>query len=145
MSVCAEYARSAPAVTTRSGLSFFRDRCTTGHQQSDEADQVLVYDLTNTQVFESDSMTNLPTEAEMFVLTLALLLTKGLAYTELCSQTIEFDQNELPRVAGCIEARVPLFMRDIGSGERLRKRLADFVGLRISSLPTSRPEECGRD
>jgi hypothetical protein len=91
---------------------------------------MLEYNLTRTPIFSADCA--VPNEAEMFVITLALLLVHGVAFTEMGTQTLEFESNELEAIALCIEEEVPLFTRDLGFGQRLRKRLSDFVGLQIT-------------
>lgn len=93
---------------------------------------MLEYNLTRTPIFSADCA--VPNEAEMFVITLALLLVHGVAFTEMGTQTLEFKSSELEKVAVCIELEVPLFTRDMGLGERLRMRLADFVGLQITCI-----------
>lgn len=103
---------------------------------------MLEYDLNGTAIFKSDSAAVVPTEAEMFVITLALLLVHKVAYSEMASQTLEFEEGELERVAVCIEEKVPLFTRDMGLGQELRQRLSDFVGLRISCVPLGAYDEC---
>lgn len=103
---------------------------------------MLEYDLTGTRIFSSDFA--VPNEAEMFVITLALLLVHGLAYTEMHGRSLQFEPGELENVASCIEQEVPLFTRDMGFGERLRMRLADFVGVRITCMPPGNGESSAR-
>ena len=103
---------------------------------------MLEYDLTWTRIFSEDCA--VPNEAEMFVITLALLLVHRVAYSEMVSQTLQFEEGELEKVSVCIEEEVPLFTRDMGLGQALRQRLSDFVGLRILCVPLGGSDECSR-
>jgi hypothetical protein len=94
---------------------------------------MLQYDLTDTPFFRADSCGNLPTEAEMFAITAALLLVHDVGYTGLAHREIVFNEADLAGVAECIEYRLPTFVQDVGHGSRLRRRLRNFVGLRIGS------------
>jgi len=96
---------------------------------------MLQYDLTGTQFFDAHSRVDLPGDAEMFVLTVALLLHHDAAYTSLTGQSIVFDAEDVSGVAECIEYRLPSFADDIGRALALRQRLRDFVGLRIGCEP----------
>ena len=92
---------------------------------------MLQYDLTETRFFDADSCGTLPNDAEMFAITAALLLFHDVAYTSLAEREIIFGEADLAGVAECIEYRLPAFLRDVGDGSRLRRRLRDFIGLRI--------------
>ena len=94
---------------------------------------MLLYDLTDTRLFDTDSCGTLPNDAEMFAITAALLLLHDVAYTSLAHREIVFDDADLAGVAECIEYRLPTFIQDVGHGSQLRRRLRDFVGLRIGS------------
>ena len=104
---------------------------------------MLQYDLTSTRMFGQDRPT-LPTDAEMFAITAALLLMHDVAYRDLRQQEVELTGADVENVAQCIEYRLPTFTRDIGSGSELRDRLADFVGLRIGCVSTSDTNDCQR-
>ena len=97
---------------------------------------MLQYDLTSTRLFGQDRPT-LPTDAEMFAITAALLLTHNVAYRDLQQQEVALTEPDIENLAECIEYRLPAFTRDIGCGLELRDRLADFVGLRIGCVSTS--------
>jgi hypothetical protein len=92
---------------------------------------MLQYDLTGTSFFEATSRDDLPTEAEMFVVTVALLMYHDVAYSSLAGHAISFQEVDLAGVAECIEYRLPFFASDLVRGRGLRERLRDFVGLRI--------------
>lgn len=95
---------------------------------------MLEYDFTNTRLFESKLRNDLPSDAEMFVVTTALLLVHDAAYADLASQELRLSEEDLHAVVECIEYRLPPLARDFGDAEHLRRRLRDFVGLRIGSI-----------
>ena len=95
---------------------------------------MLQYDLTGTQFFHAEARSAVPTDAEIFAITAALLLTQDVAYGELARQELELVAGDVENVAQCIEYRLPVFTRDIGCGHRLRQRLEAFVGLRIAGV-----------
>lgn len=91
-------------------------------------------DLTKTRLMQAATAVRPPSEAEMFVLTVAMLLANDSTYSELSGLGLELTQEGVRTVAECIEYRTPAFTRDLGCGEELRKRLTELVGLRISVL-----------
>ncbi len=102
---------------------------------------MLQYDLTGTRFFDADAGGRLPNDAEMFAITAALLLFHDAAYTSLPEREIVFSEADLAGVAECIEYRLPVFLRDVGGGSQLRRRLRDFVGLRIGGSVLVAPRE----
>lgn len=100
---------------------------------------MLQYDLTDTQFFDAATRADLPGDAEMFVVTAALLLYQDASYGSLSRHPLMFDEADLAGVAECIEYRLPAFIPDIGEGTQLRERLGDFVGTVIEcSVPVAR-------
>ena len=97
---------------------------------------MLQYDLTGTRFFESETRLDLPTDAEFFAITAALLLIHDVAYGELVSQGLELTADAVENLAQCIEYRLAVFTRDVGGGRQLRRRLRAFVGLRIAGVAT---------
>jgi hypothetical protein len=97
---------------------------------------MLQYDLSGTRFFESETRLDLPTDAEVFAITAALLLMQDVAYGELASQELELTADAVENLAQCIEYRLAVFTRDVGGGHRLRQRLEAFVGLRIAGVVT---------
>jgi len=95
---------------------------------------MLQYDLTQTGLFESVSREELPTEAEMFVLSVALLLTHEASYFELAHTELHLADDDVAVLAECIEYRLSPLARDFGDADRLRQRLRHFVGLRIGAV-----------
>ena len=103
---------------------------------------MLQYDLTDTRFFGGEARSAVPTDAEIFAITAALLLSQDMAYGELAHKELELAAGDVENVAQCIEYRLPVFTRDIGCGSELRDRLAVFAGLRIGCLSSSDPSEC---
>jgi len=100
---------------------------------------MMQYDLTETRLFTAETPIRPPNEAEMFALTVALLLVNDAAYSDLGRTDFQLTQESVIAVAECIEYRTPAFTRDLGSRDALRGRLSDLVGLRICVLG----DECG--
>ena len=103
---------------------------------------MLQYDLTQTALFESVSREELPTEAEMFVLTVALLLVRDAAYSELEESEMRVSDEGVAALAECIEYRLSPLARDFGDPDRLRDRLRLFVGLRIEAVLPDTQTRC---
>ncbi len=100
---------------------------------------MLHYDLTGTRLFHAATRSGLPGDAEMFVVTAALLLYHDASYDSLSRRALVFDEADLAGVAECIEYRLPTFVPDIGEGTQLRKRLRDFIGITIGcDVPVAR-------
>ncbi len=97
------------------------------------------YDLTGTRLFHAATRADLPGDAEMFVITAALLLYHDASYNSLSRRALVFDEADLAGIAECIEYRLPAFVPDIGEGTQLRERLRAFVGITIAcDVPVSR-------
>ena len=97
---------------------------------------MLQYDFTDTSLFEKPSRATLPSEAEMFVVTAALLLINEATYSELEHGEVALSDSNLQAVAECIEIRLPEFVRDLERHSTLRKRLAQFGGMRVAGART---------
>lgn len=95
---------------------------------------MLQYDLTNTHLFESPTRAKLPSEAELFVVTAALLLVNEASYSQFEQKALALTAANVDAVAACIEKRLPEFARDLEIRATLRRRLADLIGIRISSV-----------
>lgn len=101
---------------------------------------MLQYDLTETKLFDTQAHTKAPSDAEMFVLTAALLLVYEAAYSDLRGGEVALTPANVDAVAECIEQRLPEFACDLEVITLLRKRLQDLVGLRIRYIaPTGAP------
>jgi hypothetical protein len=92
---------------------------------------MLEYDLSNTR-FGKDSI-RLPTEGELFAVTLALMVAEDCAFWELTERSLTLTEDNSPQVAEVIERFCYPLARDIGNGTHLRARLTQLVGIRISN------------
>ena len=100
---------------------------------------MLQYDLTETKLFDAGPDARLPSDAELFAITVALLLVHEAAYSDLRGGEVALTGANFDPVVECIEQRVPEFIRDFGCPASLRQRLAELVGLRIACIvPTAR-------
>jgi len=95
---------------------------------------MLQYDLTHTRLFESPSRDKLPSDAELFVVTAALLLVNEASYSQFEQKALALTAANADAVAACIEKRLPEFARDLEIRTTLRRRLTDLIGIRISSV-----------
>ena len=95
---------------------------------------MLQYHFTSTRLFESESRNDLPSDAEMFVITAALLLVHDAAYADLACHDLQLSDEAVNALVECIEYRLHPLARDFGDTEHLRRRLQDFVGLRIGLI-----------
>jgi len=92
---------------------------------------MLQYDLTETRLFANLENAKPPSDAEMFVLTVSLLLVYEAAYSDLINGEMALTESNADSVAECIEQRLPEFARDLEVKAVLRKRIQALVGLRI--------------
>jgi len=95
---------------------------------------MLQYDLTHTPLFKAKSRIKAPNDAELFVVTAALLLVNQASYSELTRAKLTLTEANVEAVAACIEKRLPELARDVQVCATLRTRLADLVGLRVYRL-----------
>lgn len=93
---------------------------------------MIEYDLSATRLAQSDEPIPVPSEAELFAITVALLLMEGRTYSDLLGHTVSLSCRNYRRVAELIEERTPPFAREFGTPVQLRTRLFQFVGLRIA-------------
>lgn len=100
---------------------------------------MLHFDMTQTRLFVHDAATPLPTDAELFTLTAALLLLCGKPFSDLSYDQLELHTQNIEDVAQCIEYRLAALTPDIGRGADLRTRLRQLAGLRIASAMPIRP------
>ncbi|RJO66277.1 MAG: hypothetical protein C4523_13075 [Myxococcales bacterium] len=105
---------------------------------------MLQYDLTQTALFESASREELPTEAEMFILTVSLLLVRDAAYSDLEEREMGVADEDVAALAECIEYRLSTLACDFGDPDRLRDRLRRFVGLRIGQNSPDAQTRCAK-
>lgn len=95
---------------------------------------MLQYDLTQTRFFDAPTRASLPSDAELFVVTTALLLLRKAAFSELGRSELCLAHANIGAVVACIEERLPELARDLQLNVPLRERLSDLVGIRICSI-----------
>lgn len=93
---------------------------------------MIEYDLTATRIAQSDERIAVPTEAELFAITVALLLMEGRSFSDLSCHSVSLTPRNHRRIAQLIEEHTPTLAREFGGPMPLRHRLRDLVGLRIS-------------
>jgi hypothetical protein len=93
---------------------------------------MLHYDLSETNLAQSDQFPRVPTEGELLAVMVGLMLLEERAFDALGETPLTLTTENQERVAQLIEQHAWPFTQDIGAGQRLRSRLGEFVGLRIS-------------
>ena len=93
---------------------------------------MIQYDLTNTALAHDASLSPPPSEVELFVLTLGLLLDADCGFAELASRILILTADNCERVAQLLEERVPNLARELGSAAELHRCLTKLVGIRIT-------------
>jgi len=101
---------------------------------------MLQYDLIDAPLFELNG--SLPTEAEMCIFAVALMLVKDSPYSSLEEKELRLDYESVEPVAICIERQLSVFTKDVGRGGRLRSRLRNFAGMRIATLTPRGHAKC---
>lgn len=101
---------------------------------------MLHYELAGTALLRSDVPP--PTESEMYVFTVALMLEKDCSYSSLEDSELRLESASVEAVANRIERQLSIFTRDVGHGERLRSRLSEFVGMRIANFTPRNHAAC---
>jgi len=94
----------------------------------------LQWDLSDTPLFRCETRVNAPTEGELFVVLVALLLLKGMGYHELAQREIVFQPDQQQQFAEVFEYRIPELASEFGCAEALRARLSELVGIRVSRM-----------
>lgn len=94
----------------------------------------LQWDFSNTPLARADATIRAPTESELFSLTVAMLLTSGQSYDDLRSCELAFHRDQLSAIAEVFEYRIPELAPERCDCEKLRKRLAELVGIRVTRI-----------
>mgnify|MGYP001577515788 CR=1 FL=1 len=97
---------------------------------------MLQWDLSDTPLAQRDSALKAPTEGELYVLLVGLLLARGLPFDSLRSCEIVFQPDEREKLAQVMEYRIPVLAHGVfGNGNELRQRLMELLGIRVASWP----------
>lgn len=101
---------------------------------------VVQYDLTNTALAAAPQRAALPSEAELTALTVAMLIATHSAFSELAGRELVLSDDMLEAVGGLFDGPLAALARDFGSTSDVRRRLREFVGLRVSAFgPNEHP------
>lgn len=92
---------------------------------------MLQWDLSETPLARKEPPSRVPTEGELLALMVGLLMLEDLTYEALRHRELVLDEENLGRLAEVFEYRLPELAREFGSGERLRRRLAELSGIRM--------------
>ncbi|MEK6677173.1 MAG: hypothetical protein AABZ47_16155 [Planctomycetota bacterium] len=94
----------------------------------------LQWDLSDTPLFRCETRVNAPTEGELFVVLVGLLLLEGIGYQELAEREVEFRPDQQDQLAEVFEYRIPELVSEFGGADALRVRLSELVGIRVSRM-----------
>ncbi len=98
------------------------------------------YDFTDTQLFNALGHVECPNDAEMFVLTTAMLLAENATYTDIYDDELTLTESNVEAVARCFESTLAHFAGEFRGRGTIRGRLAEFVGLRVAGIKPERRE-----
>lgn len=93
---------------------------------------MLQWDLSNTPLAQKDTSGKVPTEGELFALTVGLLMLEAVTYDALRQREIVFHEENLGRLVEVFEYRLPELEREFATSALLRQRLSEFVGIRMT-------------
>ena len=74
----------------------------------------------------------MPTEGELLALTVGLLMLEDIAYEALRHRELVLYEENLGGLAEIFEYRLPELAREFGDSGRLRQRLAELTGIRMT-------------
>ncbi len=93
---------------------------------------MLQWDLSDTPLAQKDTPGKVPTEGELLALMVGLLMLEDIAYDALRHRELVLDDENLGRIAEIFEYRLPELAREFGDAERLRQRLTELSGIRMT-------------
>ena len=91
---------------------------------------MLQWDLSDTSLARKDTPGKVPTEGELFALTVGLLIHEEITYDALRHRELVLDEQNLGRLAEVFECRLRGLAYEFG--DDLRERLAELVGIRMT-------------
>ena len=98
---------------------------------------MIEYDFTHTRLFKASHVES-PTDAELFVITAALLLARGHTYSAIYDEELVLTADDIDSVARPFETTLNAFASEFRGKGTIRDRLAKFVGLRIAGIKPER-------
>ncbi len=96
---------------------------------------MIQYDLTNTAMAHDVRPSRPPSEAELFALTLGLMLDANSGFAQLATAALVLTQGNCSRVAQLLEEHAPQLARELGDPREARRRLRELIGIRITRCP----------
>jgi len=92
----------------------------------------LEWDLSQTPLAQSTGASKAPTEGELLALMVGLLMLEDTSYEALTRCEIVLHEDNLRHLVEIFEYRLPELAREFGDSERLRERLAELTGVRVT-------------
>ena len=93
---------------------------------------MLHWDLSDTPIARKETPGNVPTEGELLAILVGLLMIEDITYETLRHRELALHDENLVRLAEIFEYRLPELAREFGDSERLRQRLPELVGIRMT-------------
>lgn len=106
-----------------------------GNSLTPRGNAVLQWDLSDSVLARTDQPIRAPTEEELYVVLVALLLNENIAYSDLATRGLALTEYNRDAIAQTIEWRLGGLARDIGHGAQLRRRLSELEGLSVMCVP----------
>jgi hypothetical protein len=96
---------------------------------------MLQWDLSDTPLAQRDTPGKVPTEGELLAVMVGLLMLEDITYETLRHCELVLDEENLGRLVEVFEYRLPELAREFGDSGRLRQRLAELTGIRMTRCP----------
>ncbi len=93
---------------------------------------MLQWDLSDTPLAQKGTPGTVPTEGELLALMVGLMMLEDVAYEALKHRELILDGDNIGRLVEILEYRLPELAREFGDSERLRARLAQLMGIRMT-------------
>ena len=93
---------------------------------------MLQWDLSDTPLAQQDTGGKVPTEGELLALMVGLLMLEDVTYDTLRHRELALHEENRARLLEVFEYRLPELAREFGDSERLRQRLVELTGIRMT-------------
>lgn len=96
---------------------------------------MLQWDLSETPLAQRETPGKAPTEGELLALLVGLLMLEDIPYEALRHRELSLHTENLRQLAEIFEYRLPELAREFGEYERLRQRLSELTGIKVTRCP----------
>lgn len=95
---------------------------------------MIQYDLTDTPLAQRTERVEVPSEAELTAITVALALVSGCGLSDLAHRELVLSDENIGSVAGVLVGRLSSLVSDLRANGSVEARLSELRGLRISGM-----------